>query len=70
QNTPPKSTGNLVFKVLLGLDALMLLRDKNLQLFLIFSFQFTNTHGFYKNFYKPQVSIYYTYYPAHDKPKV
>lgn len=28
-NTPPKSTGKLDFKVMLGLDALILLRDKN-----------------------------------------
>ncbi|MDF3007806.1 MAG: nucleoside transporter, partial [Enterobacter kobei] len=28
-NTPPKSTGKLDFKVMLGLDALVLLRDRN-----------------------------------------
>lgn len=33
-NTPPKSTGKLDFKVMLGLDALILLRDRN---FLVFS---------------------------------
>jgi len=46
-NTPPKSTGKLDFKVMLGLDALILLRDKNFLVFFFCSFLFAMPLAFY-----------------------
>ena len=39
-DTPPKSTGKMDIKVMLGLDALILLRDKNFLVFFFCSFLF------------------------------
>ncbi|MEH6529808.1 MAG: nucleoside permease [Photobacterium frigidiphilum] len=46
-NTPPKSTGKLSLKVMLGLDALVLLKDKNFLAFFICSFMFSMPLAFY-----------------------
>ena len=46
-NTPPKSTGKMDFKVMLGLDALILLRDKNFLVFFFCSFLFAMPLAFY-----------------------
>ncbi|MDU2786848.1 MAG: MFS transporter, partial [Enterobacter sp.] len=46
-NTPPKSTGKLDFKVMLGLDALILLRDRNFLVFFFCSFLFAMPLAFY-----------------------
>ena len=46
-NTPPNSTGKLDFKVMLGLDALILLRDKNFLVFFFCSFLFAMPLAFY-----------------------
>ncbi len=46
-NTPPKSTGKLDIKVMLGLDALILLKDKNFLAFFICSFMFSMPLAFY-----------------------
>lgn len=46
-NTPPKSTGKLSLKVMLGLDALVLLKDKNFLVFFICSFMFSMPLAFY-----------------------
>lgn len=46
-DTPPKSTGKMDFKVMLGLDALVLLRDKNFLVFFICSFLFAMPLAFY-----------------------
>ncbi len=46
-NTPPKSTGKLNLKVMLGLDALVLLKDKNFLAFFICSFMFSMPLAFY-----------------------
>lgn len=44
-NTPPKSTGKLDFKVMLGLDALILLRDKNFPGILLLLFPVRDAAG-------------------------
>lgn len=44
-DTPPKSTGKMDFKVMLGLDALILLRDKNFLVFFFCSFLFAMPLG-------------------------
>lgn len=46
-DTPPKSTGKMDFKVMLGLDALILLRDKNFLVFFFCSFLFAMPLAFY-----------------------
>lgn len=46
-NTPPKSTGKLSLKVMLGLDALVLLKDRNFLAFFICSFMFSMPLAFY-----------------------
>ena len=46
-NTPPKSTGKLNLKVMLGLDALVLLKDKNFLAFFVCSFMFSMPLAFY-----------------------
>nr|VUD24558.1 nucleoside transporter [Salmonella sp. NCTC 7297] len=46
-DTPPKSTGKMDIKVMLGLDALVLLRDKNFLVFFICSFLFAMPLAFY-----------------------
>lgn len=46
-DTPPKSTGKLDLKVMLGLDALILLRDKNFLVFFFCSFLFAMPLAFY-----------------------
>ncbi len=46
-NTPPKSTGKLDLKVMLGLDAMVLLKDKNFLAFFICSFMFSMPLAFY-----------------------
>ncbi|MGF1701625.1 nucleoside permease [Photobacterium makurazakiensis] len=46
-NTPPQSTGKLSLKVMLGLDALVLLKDKNFLAFFICSFMFSMPLAFY-----------------------
>ncbi|EJF32361.1 MULTISPECIES: nucleoside permease [Enterobacteriaceae] len=46
-NTPPKSTGKLSLKVMLGLDALVLLKDKNFLVFFFCSFLFAMPLAFY-----------------------
>ncbi|EEX40717.1 putative nucleoside transporter yegT [Vibrio furnissii CIP 102972] len=46
-NTPPKSTGKLDLKVMLGLDAMVLLKDKNFLAFFVCSFMFSMPLAFY-----------------------
>ncbi|EGF8583594.1 MFS transporter [Escherichia coli] len=46
-DTPPKSTGKMDIKVMLGLDALILLRDKNFLVFFFCSFLFAMPLAFY-----------------------
>lgn len=46
-DTPPKSRGKLDLKVMLGLDALILLRDKNFLVFFFCSFLFAMPLAFY-----------------------
>lgn len=46
-NTPPKSTGKLSLKVMLGLDAVVLLRDRNFLVFFFCSFLFAMPLAFY-----------------------
>ncbi|SJN52952.1 Putative nucleoside transporter YegT [Vibrio ruber DSM 16370] len=46
-NTPPKSTGKLDLKVMLGLDAMVLLKDRNFLAFFICSFMFSMPLAFY-----------------------
>jgi len=46
-NTPPKSTGKLNLKVMLGLDALVLLKDRNFFAFFVCSFMFSMPLAFY-----------------------
>ncbi|WP_323635063.1 nucleoside permease [Pectobacterium polaris] len=46
-NTPPKSTGKMDVKVMLGLDALVLLKDKNFLVFFVCSFLFAMPLAFY-----------------------
>ncbi|WP_028115231.1 nucleoside permease [Ferrimonas senticii] len=46
-NTPPKSTGKLSLKVMLGLDALVLLKDRNFLAFFVCSFMFSMPLAFY-----------------------
>lgn len=46
-NTPPKSTGKLNLKVLLGLDAMVLLKDRNFLAFFVCSFMFSMPLAFY-----------------------
>lgn len=46
-DTPPKSTGKMDIKVMLGLDALVLLRDKNFLVFFFCSFLFAMPLAFY-----------------------
>lgn len=46
-DTPPKSTGKMDFKVMLGLDALIMLRDKNFLVFFFCSFLFAMPLAFY-----------------------
>ena len=46
-NTPPKSTGKLSLKVMLGLDAVILLKDKNFLVFFVCSFVFSMPLAFY-----------------------
>lgn len=46
-HTPPKSTGKLSLKVMLGLDALVLLKDKNFLVFFVCSFLFAMPLAFY-----------------------
>lgn len=46
-NTPPKSTGKLNLKVMLGLDAVILLKDRNFLVFFVCSFVFSMPLAFY-----------------------
>ena len=46
-NTPPKSTGKMSLKVMLGLDAIVLLKDKNFLVFFFCSFLFAMPLAFY-----------------------
>lgn len=46
-NTPPKSTGKLNLKVMLGLDAMVLLKDRNFLAFFVCSFMFSMPLAFY-----------------------
>jgi len=46
-HTPPKSTGKMSLKVMLGLDALVLLRDRNFLVFFVCSFMFSMPLAFY-----------------------
>ncbi|VTN10320.1 Putative nucleoside transporter yegT [Raoultella terrigena] len=46
-DTPPKSTGKLSLKVMLGLDALIMLRDRNFLVFFFCSFLFAMPLAFY-----------------------
>ncbi|MBN3058678.1 MFS transporter [Pectobacterium versatile] len=46
-NTPPKSTGEMDVKVMLGLDAIVLLKDKNFLVFFVCSFLFAMPLAFY-----------------------
>ncbi|MEZ8858391.1 nucleoside permease [Vibrio sp. 10N.247.311.51] len=46
-DTPPKSTGKLSLKVMLGLDAIVLLKDKNFLAFFVCSFMFSMPLAFY-----------------------
>ena len=46
-DTPPKSTGKMDIKVMLGLDALILLRDKDFLVFFFCSFLFAMPLAFY-----------------------
>ncbi len=46
-NTPPKSTGKMDVKVMLGLDAIVLLKDKNFLVFFVCSFLFAMPLAFY-----------------------
>ncbi|OCG26117.1 nucleoside transporter [Gilliamella sp. wkB108] len=49
-NTPPKSTGKISLKVILGLDAIILLKDKNFRTFAFCSFLFCIPLAFYYTF--------------------
>ncbi|SFC09112.1 Putative nucleoside transporter yegT [Pragia fontium] len=49
-NTPPKSTGKMSLKVMLGLDAIILLKDRNFQVFFFCSFLFAMPLAFYYTF--------------------
>lgn len=46
-NTPPKSSGKLNLKVMLGIDAMVLLKDRNFFAFFICSFMFSMPLAFY-----------------------
>ncbi|MFD1092778.1 nucleoside permease [Providencia vermicola] len=46
-DTPPKGTGKMSIKVMLGLDAIVLLRDRNFLVFFICSFLFAMPLAFY-----------------------
>lgn len=46
-NTPPKSKGKMSFKVMLGLDAIVLLKDRNFLVFFFCSFLFAMPLAFY-----------------------
>ncbi|WP_369308920.1 nucleoside permease [Providencia rettgeri] len=46
-NTPPKGTGKMSVKVMLGLDAIVLLRDRNFLVFFVCSFLFAMPLAFY-----------------------
>ncbi|MCD1125441.1 nucleoside permease [Jinshanibacter sp. LJY008] len=46
-NTPPKSTGKMSMKVMLGLDAIVLLKDRNFLVFFFCSFLFAMPLAFY-----------------------
>ncbi|WP_338628722.1 nucleoside permease [Yersinia intermedia] len=46
-NTPPKGTGKMSVKVMLGLDAIVLLKDRNFMVFFVCSFLFAMPLAFY-----------------------
>ncbi|ENR5390367.1 nucleoside permease [Providencia rettgeri] len=46
-DTPPKGTGKMSIKVMLGLDAIVLLRDRNFLVFFVCSFLFAMPLAFY-----------------------
>ncbi|MEX9746136.1 nucleoside permease [Providencia rettgeri] len=46
-DTPPKGTGKMSIKVMLGLDAIVLLRDRNFLVFFVCSFLFVMPLAFY-----------------------
>lgn len=46
-NTPPRSTGKMSLKVMLGLDAIILLKDRNFLVFFVCSFVFSMPLAFY-----------------------